>query len=203
MEKITDEQHWQAIQAQVRSRMTAPAFETWIKPLKLVGFEGNILKLETHSEFNRDWVLKKYGRILKSAVSEVLNADGRLMLAVCEAYYNNYNLNKPGYNNQDPGIPGDLPVQKHENYKNYKGLYQQIHSDPLFKLAMSWGVEGKMLYACVREYGEYLVKQKIHKVSPVVLSDSYFQRKDRPIPEQRGRLFSHEMRQLRQQRQAS
>lgn len=105
--------------------------------------------------------------------------------------YKNYNLETKAYG--DLGATGDLGVKR--NYKNYKGLYAKIHSDPVFKEAQQWGVQGNFLYACVAAYGEHPVKDAIFRIRS--LADSYFRSKTRPIPQQRGAIFGAEMNKLK------
>jgi hypothetical protein len=60
---------------------------------------------------------------------------------------NNYNLNK------------------NINYKNYKGLYLRINTDPIFVKAQGWGMAGGLLYNLCKKFGESFVKGRIEYIS--------------------------------------
>lgn len=115
-----------------------------------------------------------------------------------EDSYNNYNLNNFYFNSNHKSLKESNNLEEN-NYKNYNGLRQKIHSDKWFLMAQSWGVTPQMLYACVRDYGEAKVKAIIFKLSPERLAAGYF-RQGEPIELQRGRLFSVEMRRLKNKR---
>ena len=119
-------------------------------------------------------------------------ADSSLLLKEKESNKNN-NINKNNNFVNQTSNKSDNFIDK--SNKNYKGLFVKIHSDGAFKEAQSWGVSPRYLYACVRDLGEYAVKEVIHRIGPRVLSDSYF-RQGLPVAQQRGRLFSYEMKQL-------
>lgn len=73
---------WQAAQERLKLRMSQPSFETWIGPLILVAASEVEVVLQAESEFNRDFILKKYRADLKAVFDEVLDADLAVRLEV-------------------------------------------------------------------------------------------------------------------------
>lgn len=71
---LVDQSHWEAVQTLLKQKLSAPSFETWITPLRWVGFENGKITLETESSFNRDWIFKHYADDLAHAFASVLNA---------------------------------------------------------------------------------------------------------------------------------
>lgn len=63
---------WLEVLERLKSQMTKPSFETWIAPLRLTGVSDDRVTLSVDSEFNRDWVLKKYRALLTEAFSSRL-----------------------------------------------------------------------------------------------------------------------------------
>lgn len=116
----------------------------------------------------------------------------------------NYNLLKSGDSKATEPM-ANSSSQENKNFKNYKHdhreVWRKIHSDEKFKLAINpvneggWGFDTDTMMACYFAYGEFAIKELIHKVSR--LSNSYF-RQGQSIPEQRARILGAELKKLRQ-----
>jgi chromosomal replication initiator protein len=61
---------WQSALEALERKFSKPIFEMWIKPLRLVSLDGNVLLLSVQNNFARDWVENR----LKGQISEVLTS---------------------------------------------------------------------------------------------------------------------------------
>jgi len=59
---------WHQAQQQIRERLGATAFSTWIEPLKAVTQGENQLILQAPDTFFRDWVQKNYSAVIENAL---------------------------------------------------------------------------------------------------------------------------------------
>lgn len=59
---------WQSALEALECKFSKPIFEMWIKPLRLVSLDGNVLRLSVQNNFARDWVENR----LKGQIGEVL-----------------------------------------------------------------------------------------------------------------------------------
>ncbi len=66
---------WSAVQEVLKSRMTAPSFETWISPLVIAEVRDDTVCLKTESTFKRDWVVRHYRDDLQNAFCAVLGTE--------------------------------------------------------------------------------------------------------------------------------
>ncbi|MDD4895022.1 MAG: DnaA N-terminal domain-containing protein, partial [Candidatus Omnitrophica bacterium] len=57
---------WHQAQQQIRERLGATAFSTWIEPLKAVTQGENQLILQAPDTFFRDWVQKNYSAVIEN-----------------------------------------------------------------------------------------------------------------------------------------
>ena len=61
---------WQSALEALERKFSKPIFEMWIKPLRLVSLDGNVLLLSVQNNFARDWVENR----LKGQITEVLTS---------------------------------------------------------------------------------------------------------------------------------
>ncbi len=76
MEQISEQYRlsaWEAVQEVLKSQLTAPSFETWVAPLKVLHVQSDQITLETTSAFNRDWILKHYREQIARAFASILD----------------------------------------------------------------------------------------------------------------------------------
>lgn len=190
---------WAQVVASLRECLTEPAAQLLVNSLQLVAVNDRQVTLYVDSQFNKSLVLKRQDT-LKAVFGAVLGCEAALTFVVNEiespAPYKNYNLNHGESYKASLASSSLSPTGK--NYKNYKGLYAKIHSDPLYAEVFGWAPDeektGRMLYACIRDYGEAKVRESINRIKK--LRDSYF-RQGQPVPAQRFRLFCFEMNKLK------
>lgn len=63
---------WEKALEAIASFLSKPSYETWLKPTKPIGLEGNILTIEVPNDFARDWVESRYAPLLTSTIQELL-----------------------------------------------------------------------------------------------------------------------------------
>ncbi|MEN1969223.1 DnaA/Hda family protein [Lentibacillus sp. N15] len=61
---------WQEILTLIKSQVSIPSFQTWIKPVKAEQ-EGTTWNIIASNEFSRDWLESKYLSLFKDAIREV------------------------------------------------------------------------------------------------------------------------------------
>jgi hypothetical protein len=197
-------QVWQQLTAVLKSKLPTPAYSALVHCMTLVETNERELTVQVESTFHRDVLLKQHRDVFLEACQQVVGRRVQLCVRIAASQganniINNININSSRNINSREF---NTPVEKNINTinRNYKGLYAKIHSDAAFLEAQSWKVDAPFLYAAVRDFGEYPVKEIIARLRR--LADSYF-RQGQPIPQQRGRLFNVEIHKLRKQRLAS
>ncbi|MDD2680432.1 MAG: chromosomal replication initiator protein DnaA [Candidatus Omnitrophica bacterium] len=81
-------QIWREAQEQVKERLGATIFETWILPLKVKAQSQEAILLEAPDTFFRDWVKKNYSAILEDSFSSLGLGKVRVELEVSQASVN-------------------------------------------------------------------------------------------------------------------
>ncbi len=64
---------WDAVLEVLKNQLSAPSFETWIAPLKLLTAQPDQVTLEATSAFNRDWIMKHYRQQIIQAFAGVMD----------------------------------------------------------------------------------------------------------------------------------
>lgn len=65
-------QVWQKALIALESKLSRPTFESWLKNIKPISLEGEVLTIGVPSEFARDWLEKRATKVIKSAVRQVV-----------------------------------------------------------------------------------------------------------------------------------
>jgi chromosomal replication initiator protein len=66
-------------------RLPAPIVESWVRPCRLVAFEGDHLKIAAPNPFSRNWLLEHHLPVLKAAAQDCVGGDPRISIEVDEA----------------------------------------------------------------------------------------------------------------------
>lgn len=61
---------WQIVLGQLQAEMARTMFETWVQPLRVIGFQNGVFTLGAFNPFARDWVVNR----LKSRITQLLGA---------------------------------------------------------------------------------------------------------------------------------
>lgn len=76
---------WVAAQQQLRSSLSDKDFDTWIAPLRAVGWQDGELTVEVPSTFVRDWLKQHHKSLIERALGQVSGGSGALRFVVNRA----------------------------------------------------------------------------------------------------------------------
>ena len=76
---------WEEARRQLRARLVAKDFDTWIAPLRATAWEAGELTLEVPSAFGLEWIRNHYWDALGRALEVATGAPARLKLVVNRA----------------------------------------------------------------------------------------------------------------------
>lgn len=73
---------WQQTLAHIEKSLNPQHFATWIRPIRLVSLEKDLVSLEVPNRFVLDWVRDHYAELLRSTISEIGAIDYRLQFQI-------------------------------------------------------------------------------------------------------------------------
>src|SRR5512145_292237 len=73
---------WQDALAQLEASLNPQYFNTWIKPLRLVRIDRDLVVLEVANRFVLDWVRDNYAKLIQQVLSELSAVSYRLQIDV-------------------------------------------------------------------------------------------------------------------------
>jgi len=73
---------WDDTLAQLELNLSPQHYSTWIKPLKLVRIEQDMVYLEVPNRFVLDWVKENYSKLIQKILSELSAVTYRLQFTV-------------------------------------------------------------------------------------------------------------------------
>lgn len=68
-------QLWQQILSIVKSKISKPSFDTWLKSSKAIEFDGSVLTVSTPNAFTKEWLESRYIRMLTATAYDLLNKE--------------------------------------------------------------------------------------------------------------------------------
>ena len=72
---ITNEEYlWQTTLVALESRFTKPIFETWIKPMRVLGLSTDEITLTVQNQFAKDWAENRFKGTISAALAETFGA---------------------------------------------------------------------------------------------------------------------------------
>ncbi len=73
---------WEDTLTQLELKLSPQHFSTWVKPLKLVKIEQDVVHLEVPNRFVLDWVKENYSKLIKNILSELSAVTYRLHFSI-------------------------------------------------------------------------------------------------------------------------
>ena len=64
---------WKKTKKEIKSKIPDHAYSTWVDPIKLVGFNDNVLRLEVPNQFFYSWIQSHYHNLFMSTFSNLCN----------------------------------------------------------------------------------------------------------------------------------
>ena len=64
---------WKQTKKEIKNKIPNHAYSTWVEPIKLVGFNDNILRLEVPNQFFYSWIQSHYHNLFMSTFSSLCN----------------------------------------------------------------------------------------------------------------------------------
>src|SRR6202171_3348576 len=83
---ITNEEYlWQTTLVALECRFTKPIFETWIKPMRVLGLSTDEITLTVQNQFAKDWAENRFKGTISAALSETLGAPISIRFVIDDA----------------------------------------------------------------------------------------------------------------------
>jgi hypothetical protein len=86
---------WEMILGQLRAEMSRADFDTWVRPLRPLGFrneEDEIFRLAAINDFGRKWVQSRLDGRISKMLSGLYQRDVQLSVEVSNGFYSNQNV---------------------------------------------------------------------------------------------------------------
>ena len=64
---------WKQSKKEIKSKIPDHAYSTWVDPIKLIGFNDNVLRLEVPNQFFFNWIQSHYHSLFISTFSNLSN----------------------------------------------------------------------------------------------------------------------------------
>lgn len=73
---------WNKVLDSLRTELTKPTFEVWVRSARPVNLSGNSLIIQVPNEFAKEWLESKYSELLRKTISSILGHDVRISFIV-------------------------------------------------------------------------------------------------------------------------
>ena len=67
----TPDELWQAALGDLELSVTVATFDTWLRPTRAIGFDGELLLISTPNAYGKDWIENRLGAEVRRAISRV------------------------------------------------------------------------------------------------------------------------------------
>ncbi len=98
---------WAEIQRRLKSNLSKPTFETWIRPAVCHDFRDGVLTVLAPNDFSSDWLRKNYAETIEKVAEDIYGQDVRVNIQVKEE-----NMAAVG---SDPLLSDPVPVPQLSN----------------------------------------------------------------------------------------
>ncbi len=82
MSSALAETKWQECLEIIRDNVNSQKFSAWFEPIKPVKLEDQVLTIQVPSQFWYEWLEEHYYSILRTTISKVIGADGKLQYSI-------------------------------------------------------------------------------------------------------------------------
>src|SRR5665811_25764 len=82
--EFSPEKAWQAAVANLELELSRAAFNTWVKPVRLVSFENDTFVIGCINTYGRDWLEGRLTTTLQRFLSGVMNRETKVRFVVCD-----------------------------------------------------------------------------------------------------------------------
>ncbi len=120
---------WEDTLTHLELNLSSQHFSTWIKPLKLVKVEQDMVYLEVPNRFVLDWVKDNYSKLIQKILEELSAVSYRLQFSVTGQARDG--LSRSGEAPETPALPVNTPqktVNSAENNLNRKYTFEEFVS---------------------------------------------------------------------------
>lgn len=73
---------WHYVLENLVDELEHPAFESWIKPVKLVSIENNDFIVSVNSSLSKEWIYKNYSTLINKTLKEITGEDLQLKIVI-------------------------------------------------------------------------------------------------------------------------
>ncbi len=84
MEKIDFRRAWEMVSGQLRLDMSRSMYETYIQPLRALGYEDGVFTLETYNPYTRDWVESRFKNLITRQLEGHFNDEVTLQVKIAD-----------------------------------------------------------------------------------------------------------------------
>lgn len=83
--KISDANSiWKNCLTIIKESVNPLTFNTWFLPIRPVGFENNVIKIQLPTQFFWEWIDEHYNHILNKAIQTVIGPQGKLTYVIAD-----------------------------------------------------------------------------------------------------------------------
>ncbi len=100
---------WDMVSGQLRSEMSRAEYETWVQPLKPLGYAERIFRLGALNTFNQEWVESRLKNRITSILNGMLNEPVTVRVVVNNAYDKTANRKAAAASSVPPAADSEEP----------------------------------------------------------------------------------------------
>jgi len=95
VDKPDYQQAWEIVLGELRTEMSRALYETWVQPLKVVGFENGTFTVGAYNAYGRDWVEERLGARITRLLEGMYAEPVKFNVMVANGFYRPGEGSKP------------------------------------------------------------------------------------------------------------
>src|SRR5450759_770312 len=119
--QFSPEKAWQAAVANLELELSRAAFNTWVKPARLVSFENDTFVIGCINAYGRDWLTDRLTTTLQRFLTGVLNREAKVRFVVCEQEVDDED-DLAQEENQDQENDEENPIELDIHYSSIRNI---------------------------------------------------------------------------------